>query len=86
MHPLSIQVPSVTTTVTGYMFPMGSSILVRRGPIGEYLVEHKNWRYQQDYQQRRRLGESDPNSGVAGGCGNISEVITVLSSTWPATG
>ena len=37
MHPLSIQVPSVTTTVTGYMFLMGSSILVRRGPIGNIL-------------------------------------------------
>ena len=47
---------------------------------------YHNRRYQQDHQQRRRTGESDPNSGVAGGCGNISEVITVLSSTWPAIG
>ena len=40
--PLSIQVPSVTTMVTDYMFLMGLSILVRHGPVGESLVEHQN--------------------------------------------
>ena len=34
--------PEVTTTANEYMFLMVLIILVRRGPVGEYLVEHRN--------------------------------------------
>ena len=86
MHLISIPVPSVTTTANEYMFLMVLIILVRRGPVGEYLVEHQNWREQGDQEQQQRSQESDPQSGVAGGCGNILEGTTVLSSTWLSTG
>ncbi len=82
----SIPVPSATTMAADYMFLMGLIILVRRGPAGEYLVGHQKRKQRRDQEQRPRILVSVLSSGVAGGCGNMSEGTTGLSSMWLATG
>jgi hypothetical protein len=82
----NIPVLSAITMAAGYMFLMGLIIPVSHGPAGEYLVEHQNRKQRRDQEQQPQTQASAPLSGVVGGCGNISEGTTVLSSMWLATG
>jgi hypothetical protein len=79
-------VPSVTFTVTDYMFLTALIILGRLGLVGGYRAKHRNRKELREQKQQQRDQESDRQSGVAGGCGNIWVVTSARNTTSLATG
>jgi len=84
IHPISIQVPSVTSVATGCIFLTALIILGMLGLVGGYPADHRN---RKKGQKRQRRGQKiDRQSGVAGGCGNIWVVTSARNTTPLGTG
>jgi hypothetical protein len=84
IHPISIQVPSVTSVATGCIFLTALNILGMLGLVGGYPADNRK---ELKGQKRRQRGqETDRQSGVAGGCGNIWVVTSARNTTPLETG
>jgi hypothetical protein len=83
IDPINIPVASVTFTVTKCIWLMVLTILGSVGLVGAYRVEPRNRR---ELKVQKQAERDDRQSGVAGGCDNISVGTTVLNSIRLATG
>lgn len=86
IHPISIQVPSVTSVATGCIFLTALIILGMLGLVGGYPADHRNRKGLKGQKRQRRGQETDQQSGVAGGCANIWVVTSARNTTPLATG
>jgi hypothetical protein len=68
------------------MFLTALIILGRLGLVGGYRAEHRNWKELREQKQQQRDQESDRQSGVAGGCGNVWVVTSARNTTSLAIG